>query len=179
MRIKLLILVVALSSCISQKKRAEICSTCPSKTKDSVITVIKDTTIYITRPGETVIVPNPCAELCDSFGNVRVFTQTQHKNGITTTLRTERNKLIVLCKADSLEAIIKGLRSTNTFRSETITAPKVEKSRFQTFINYWFWVTAALIVGYFGYKLLPLLKLFKNKKYIYKYILYLCQNLKL
>ena len=159
-KISILILVVLLTSCISQKKRLKICATCPIQTTvhDSIVTIIKDTTIYISRRGDTITLDNPCAYLCDSLGNLKPFEIKKRKNGIVSTLKSANNKLTFDCATDSLEAIIKGLRQTNRSKTEVKTVT-IEKNytKFDRFKNTFFWIICALLVAYLAFRLKSLI----------------------
>ena len=157
-KVSLLVLVVLLTSCASH--RLKICATCQTATivKDSIVTILKDTTIYISRKGDTITLANPCATLCDSFGNLKPFEIKKKKNGIVSTLKAENNKLTFDCAADSLEAIIKGLRETTTTHSEvkTVTIEK-QYTKFDRFKNTFFWVICALVFAYLAFRLKSLI----------------------
>lgn len=152
-RILLLLLPILLTSCITQKKRLKICATCPVATimVDSII--VKDTAIYIVQKGEIEYIESPCAELCDSFGNLIPFIRESTSNGIKTTIKTIGNVLTVECEVDSLKAIITLLERQ---RSSIITLPPVEVERKKTslekFQGYWFWICVVLGIGYGAFR---------------------------
>lgn len=106
-----LILFFTFSSCISEKKRAQICSTCAVKTivKDSVRVVIKERLqqVFITDTFNYYL-PNPCANLCDSFGNLKkTFKETiVNDKGTKINLFVKNNKLEFNDMIDSLKRVI-------------------------------------------------------------------------
>lgn len=99
-----LVLIVALSSCISEKKRLKICNSCV--VKDSIVykevVKLKDTTIFITQQGPIQYLENPCAWMCDSLG-LKPFEITKKENGIRTTVKSVGNSIAIESHADSLE----------------------------------------------------------------------------
>lgn len=141
--ILILLCIIFLCSCITEKHRAKICATCPAIIKDSIRieteTEYRDTIIYITRQGPKVILPNPCAELCDSLGRLRRDFKPviRRENGLTTTLKVENNTLVADCKADSLKAEIERLNQfIKETRSQTITR-FVEKNVLTRLQGFW------------------------------------------
>ena len=117
-------LVLGVSSCITEKKRAEICATCPTESfvKDSIIVKVKDTTIWLTLPAEKLYLPNPCSELCDSLGRLKPSFKPRisHRNGLTTTLKVQNDSLVISCKADSLMAVIQVLQVARIHSSKEV-----------------------------------------------------------
>lgn len=137
---------------LKQIDSVEISETSTEKViqKDS----IRKDTVYITVAGPTQYLPNPCAELCDSLGNVKSYYKEERKNGITSTVHTKGNVLIVDCKADSLEAIIEARDRTisyykmsekNKKQSSVKEVPVIVKTWWDKFLRWWFWVTAAIL----------------------------------
>lgn len=150
----ILLAIIALSSCVvTQKQRDKFCGNCTQTavTKDSVATKIKykDTTIYVSTPPTTATVESPC----DSVGKLKDFKITETKNGIKTTIEGKGNKLIVTCKADSLEQVIKGLNQEITkehFKQETKIITKEcnleHRTGFDYFCRWFFYILAGLFV---------------------------------
>ena len=62
--------LIILSSCVTEKKRLKICATCTLKE-------LKTDTIYIeknekiVKVNDTITLDNPCKDLCDSAGNLK------------------------------------------------------------------------------------------------------------
>ena len=146
--ILLLLIGLFLFSCITEKKRAKICQTCPVVivNHDSIVTVIKDTTIYKTTK-ETVYKDTI---ICDSLGRVKDAVFTVNEGGIKHKVIIKNNKIISTCKADSLEIVIKGLIAKQaTFQNKTVVVPsKCEKNHLRWFDPYcrWFTLTCILII---------------------------------
>ena len=150
-----------LTSCVvTQKQRDKFCDNCPQITivKDIIITKTeyRDTIIYISTDPVTHTIESPC----DSLGRLKDFTSSQTKNGITTTIKGRNNKLIVTCEADSLKQIIKALNERITkehFKSETKIIEKVcelkHKKSFDSFTNWWFFITAGIIALFILFKI--------------------------
>jgi hypothetical protein len=86
-----IIVMVLLSSCVTEKKRLKICQSCALKTvqKDSIIERLVEVPVYTAPiPGPTLYLPSPCAALCDSLGNLKPFTIEKKQNGIKTTVKS-------------------------------------------------------------------------------------------
>lgn len=150
-----LLLLTFLSSCITEKKRQQICQKCPVKiekeVRDSIIEKLRDTTIYITTQGPTQYLENPCKHLCDSLGNLKPVKIETKKNGIKSTIKSVGNSLVVECETDSLKAVINGLKETVriTKEKETKEVPVCHlehKTKFDGFTFWWFWITVFIIV---------------------------------
>lgn len=163
-----IIVLMCMFSCVTEKQRMKICRNCP--VKDSTITVektiVKDTTIYVTQTvTEPIYIDNPCANLCDSLGNLKPFFKSEKKNGIVKTITTQNNQLKFDCKADSLEVVLKGLITERNKRSETHSTKTVEvfqTTKWQGFLivsAYGFW---GLLIAYLLYRAIKLwLKTYK------------------
>jgi hypothetical protein len=118
-----LLISLSLSSCIvTDKKRAEICRTCPLKetsiVNDSSWQKKYDSLVKIPLKGPVIILKdNPCAELCDSFGKVKDYSKSVvSESGIKGTIKGDKktNTIIIDCGAkDSIEALLKGVRTEN------------------------------------------------------------------
>lgn len=106
-----------LFSCISEKKRAKICATCMLKetvkdsvsVKDSVakIPVIKSVTVTI-HDTLKYSLPNPCADLCDSLGNLKAFKkEIKSDKGAKLQIYSQGNQIFFKDVIDSLKAELK------------------------------------------------------------------------
>ena len=149
-----LLLLTLLSGCISEKKRQKICLECPVRIEkeihDSIIEKIRDTTIYITQQGPIQYLENPCKTLCDSLGNLKPIKVESKKNGIKSTITTVGNSLAVNCEADSLKAVINGLKEIIRIRKEQevkeVPVCHLEhKTWFDELTFWWFWITLSVI----------------------------------
>lgn len=106
-----LLCVIVFSSCITEKKRAKICATCPTHTtiKDSVRFEIKERLqqVFITDTFNYFL-PNPCANLCDSLGNLKPTFKTIiiSDKGTKQTLSVKNNSLVLVEQLDSLKKVI-------------------------------------------------------------------------
>lgn len=155
-----LVLIVALSSCSYDKRLAKWCGRCT--VKDSIVykEIIKkkDTTLYITTPGPIQYLENPCAHLCDSFGNLKPFEIKKKTNGIVGTIKSVGNSIAFNCDADSLRAVIRGLEEKTIVKSEAITrfadCNKEHRTSFDGFTRWWFYITAGLLLLFIGFKVL-------------------------
>jgi len=147
-----------LTSCITQNRRARICAECPvnSITKDSIVIVKKDTTIYITHREvqyrDTII--------CDPSGKVNDLRKVVAVGGVKATISIKNNKIKVVCETDSLYQVIRGLISERSQWSRTSSVKVVKvcekehKTKFDGFTYYWWIITTILLVGNFGWKYL-------------------------
>ena len=154
----LLILSILLSSCITQNRRARICATCPvnSVTKDSIVLIRKDTTIYITHREveyrDTII--------CDPSGKVDDLRKVVSGGGVKATISIKNNKLKVICETDSLYQVIRNLLTERSMWSRTNSVKvlrvceKKHKTAFDGFTLYWFWITAGFLAIKFGWQYL-------------------------
>jgi hypothetical protein len=141
------------TACVTEKQRAKICNTCAvtSFAKDSVVERLRDTTIYITQDGTVQYLPNPCAQLCDSVGKLKPFEKTEVKKGIKSIIKSQGNTLVVTCEADSLKAVIKGLRETIYYHQikelsvKYIACDKAHKTKFDGFTFWWFYISISII----------------------------------
>lgn len=155
-----LFLLLLFFSCITEKKRAKICSTCPviNYTKDSIVVVKKDTTIYVNSEPVLIELESPCSQLCDSLNHLKDFYYTHKDKGIRATITSKNGKLIVNCKADSLQNIIKGLITdkenwTKNVQTKIIQedCKKSHQTKFDGFTFYWFIISLIFL----GIKYLP------------------------
>ena len=160
------VILLAVTSCSAPKriarqevKKQAICNTCAVVTIDStfVIENIIDTTIYITRIGDTVLVENPCAELCDEYGNLKDFKMETVSNNIVTVIETRNNQLVAHCKTDSLEYQLELKNSIITKLNKRVPPPKIAErkiSEFEKIQQTWFWVTATFLFTVIAIKVL-------------------------
>lgn len=121
-----ILFILILSACVTKKQEANILKKCvtSSSVKDTVWIerTIKLDTTYISIPGPTAYLPNPCQDLCDSLGHLKPFKQVSKKNGITQKLESVGNVLIQDCDVDSLLQV-------NRTLSERITHLRHEKDQ--------------------------------------------------
>lgn len=145
----LMVVAIFNTSCVSEKKRAEICRTCPQKDSVSVIRkdsiVYRDSIVFFTLAGDTVKIASPC----DSSGKLKAFVQIKKKNGLVTTLKSDGKTLEASCAADSLMAVIEKVRADhyayiNSSHSSTIKLPcENERTSFDGFCR---WVTYFVLI---------------------------------
>jgi len=154
-------------SCSWYAKRAT--AKCGLTTTDSIVKtdsifesvkekiVLKDTTIYITREGVIQYLPNLCALLCDSLGNLKPFKSESKKNGVKSTITSIGNVLAIECKTDSLEAVIQLQNKTiERITKEKHTLDKTHSEQVAVHIRTWyeqsciygFWVLLVAVGGY-------------------------------
>lgn len=165
--ITILLSSLLLCSCMTDKKLAKICATCPVKTE--TITMVKDSAWFFTDtvtiekivsiPGPTIVVPGPCDKLCDGKGKLKSFYTESTHNGIKSKLYTDTAKNVIKsdCNADSLKTEIEKI--TNRYNrllseSKSTTDTKVVKvneltwlQRFFIYTSYIFWLIIIIFTG--------------------------------
>lgn len=93
-----LILLVFLNSCVTQRQRERILKDCVTSSykKDSIQIQIKERLIpFEVHDTIPYLLPNPCADLCDSLGKLKSsFTaKVKGKNGSNLSLKVKDNEL--------------------------------------------------------------------------------------
>ena len=161
-----LLIVFVFSGCITEKKRAEICSTCPVKTevRDSIIERIKeipfDTTIWLAKhTGKEQSFTN-CDSLFYKLAKFNNRLQTD-SNGIKSIIEKKGNRITFRCEADSLRQVIKLLKYQKD-RVQVKTVVKEVPARCDKDHKTWldglykrgFWILLSVIAGFFGFKYL-------------------------
>lgn len=104
MRFLLIMLAcLALTSCITQKKRQKICNECKIIQHDSIY--IKDTVVKVN--SDTAFIETKLD--CDSLGNVRMV-EIDQLNGklISMQAKLKDNKLRIVSKTDTIKVYVKG-----------------------------------------------------------------------
>ena len=165
MKITLLSLLISLIafSCNSPKRIAKICATCPTKTiiKDSTHVEIKErlVNVFITDTFNYYL-PNPCAKLCDSVGNLKPNFKAEIKStkGTKINLFVKDNQLHFVDVIDSLKRIITVNDSIiSRFSSKVIELPAQCKLEH---LSWWdklwiklgrFW--ALILILFLGYRI--------------------------
>lgn len=158
-RLIIILLAISLYSCITEKNRAKICASCPviSYTHDSIVVVKKDTTIYVNSEPVVIELESLCSQLCDSLDQLKEFYYTHRDNGIRATITSKKGKLVINCKADSLQNIIKGLITEKSNWTKTVQTKIIQEdckknhqTKFDGFLFYWFIISLIfLAVKYF------------------------------
>jgi hypothetical protein len=61
----ILLSIIFFTACSSEKRMARRCALCPTMTiiKDSISIEYRDTTVYVTQKGDTIVMESPCADL--------------------------------------------------------------------------------------------------------------------
>lgn len=138
-------------SCVTEKQRQKICNSC--SVKDSTVlkeTIkIKDTTIYVSRKGETVFLQSPC----DSIGNLFFTPKVVKNDGVKTNISHIGNVLTVRCDVDSLKRIIQLQQKqiTNYTKSNSVKyiPCKNERTSLDGFCRWFSLICIIIIVCYF------------------------------
>ena len=107
-----IILLIALNSCVTQKQRERILKDCVTSSyrKDSVALIINERLVpYIVHDSIPYLLPNPCAHLCDSLGNLKNDFKAEIKSdrGTKVKLSVKDNKLVINDVLDSLKGVVK------------------------------------------------------------------------
>jgi hypothetical protein len=99
----LILLSILLTSCITEKKRREICNECKVVQLDSIY--IKDTVVKVN--SDTAFIETKLD--CDSLGNVRMIEINQ-LNGklISMQAKLKDNTLRIISKTDTIKVYVKG-----------------------------------------------------------------------
>lgn len=155
--IKILFLVILLSSCLTQKQRDKVCKNCPVQIHDSIIEKLVEVPIYMPPiQGPILYVENPCSKFCDSLGNLKPFYIEKEKDGIKTTVtsNTITNSLEInsVKKADSTKVFVP---TKEKYQKVTIPARCTLKHR-----SKWDYFTE---VGFYIFACLTALKLTLNR----------------
>lgn len=154
MRVLIVLMSVVLAtSCVSQRKRIKICGTCPIETVEVYKETVRDTIIYVTEQGETKYLDNPCADLCDSLGNLKPFERTIESEGRRVVIYTQGNKLAVRADLDSNETHLEVRHVTKTI-VKTIQGECV-KTKLMKIQAWFFWLSIAGIAGFIFFKIKP------------------------
>jgi hypothetical protein len=158
-----LLLLVCFSGCNTQKRIAKICATCPTKTiiKDSVRVEIKERKVNVFFTDTFIyFLPNPCAKLCDSNGNLKpTFTHTiVSDKGTIQTLSVKNNSLVLIEQLDSLKKVI-SVKDTliERFVNTTIEVPSQCKLEHLTWWDKFFkglgQILSLIVLSFLGYKI--------------------------
>jgi hypothetical protein len=149
-------------SCITQKRRDKICATCTTHTtiKDSIITEIKEREVPVFISDTFYyFLPNPCAKLCDSIGNLKPTFKAEIKSdkGTKIDLFVKDNQLMFKDVIDSLKRIITVKDSTiKTYHSKVIEVPAQCKKKHITWWDKLFrglgQILSLIVLLFFGYK---------------------------
>jgi hypothetical protein len=144
------IMVLLCCSCSYEKRLAKWCARCP--VKDSIVVQIRE------REKEVVVhdtlkirsfLPSPCAEMCDSLGNIRKgFTkEVISDKGTKTTLKEHNGGLGIAAEVNGvkLKAIVKDT-CISKFRTLRAACDKDHRSDWDGFTNIWFWITVAALL---------------------------------
>lgn len=114
------------------------------KEKDSIsfteVTVIDFDTVYKTINGEPIYIKSPC----DSLGNLKPISIKRKKNGITATVTSSNNNLILDCDIDSLLVVNANL--TKTIRDYKHTTQQVKVNELTKLQGFWI-ITGQWLLG--------------------------------
>jgi hypothetical protein len=160
MKIKLLFLLIVLSSCSLQKRLEKYCPLCVQETKTETVIEYRDTTIEI--PGETVTVVDSL--YCDSLGNVvsKFGDILKDKNGKILSLETRlrNNVYYSRAKVDTVYRTIKG----NTIIKDKVVYKKGREIKVK-YIPSW-----VIFFAYLGGISLIIILIYLTFKLIKKYL---------
>lgn len=152
------------ASCITEKKRKEICNTCTSQStkKDSVVYRIDTLNVMI--PGEngpTIYLDNPCKELCDSLGRLRNVSLITKRGNQVIKINTQGNGLNIF--GSTLDTSVKatvGVKETFSTDRKTdikwIDCKKEHRNTFDGFCRWFFYIVGPIMAGLIGFKIYKL-----------------------
>lgn len=162
--LSLVVLCCCLFACVTEKQRLRICQTCSfsNTDKDSVRIVERIDSVFLPPiAGPIQYLENPCKELCDSLGRLKPFVLKAKKNSLNSTVKTVGNSIAIECDTDSLKAHIKTLEkyisNNKNFNNVKMIPCANERTSFDGFTRWYFYITCAIIIGWV---LLRLLKLY-------------------
>lgn len=176
----ILIILLVVTSCQTQKKLDEICAKCPKKDSVVIKEITKitpfDTTLFLSQIGKDIMFDfsGDCCSVMDSLfaemgRNNGVITKKE--NGIKSSIFKQGTKVVFRCEADSLRAVIKGLRTTiektkSQVKTIVLPAPKCDKPHerwYDKIARWWLLISLFIILLVLGWKFKPqLLGLFKK-----------------
>lgn len=153
------LVAAALSSCVTEKKRQEICNQCPVKIErhDSIVEKLVEKIVEIPgNDGPIVFLENPCKELCDSFGNLRNIALIKTKNGQVLKVNKVGNSIAIASSTKDTTAKVM-VKQTDTFKDrkdvEVKYVPCVnERTAFDGFTRWWFYITGVILILYVGWR---------------------------
>lgn len=159
MRIIAILSILLITSCstFKENRKARKCAKfgCIKETFVLDCTIIKAVhdTSYISKEGPTVYLENPCAELCDEFGQLKPFEKVTVKDGIKNTIKSVGNVIVSECDLDSMKQVNTTLRE-EIFRleSQTIEVPR-KKTWFEKLQSIWFYISITSIIVYLALKI--------------------------
>lgn len=168
----LLIIALWLSSCEAYRKK--ICASCPTNSKDSIVTVehteVKFDTLWLPpKATDPIYLPNPCANLCDSMGHLKKFDVVKHYRGLTSEVKSVGDVIVATCKEDSLKQVNEVLTKTvKTYEKKVIEKQVVknELTQWQQFFITMGEILSVLIVIYILIRVLQRFPVFKFLKFI-------------
>ena len=153
MRFSIIVLSLVLFSCVTEKQRAKICTSCQHTdstytfTKDTIIK--HDTLIFLSQVGDTITIP--CAE--------KDTVIVRKNKGIRTEVRYVNGQVKCICSDDSLKLVISKIRTDHFAEIDSIKnekffvqCDKKHHTGWDTFGNYCAWiliVSVLLIIVYF------------------------------
>lgn len=127
MRLLIILFIFCLTGCGVLKNHylQKYCKTTDSISEHTEI-IYKDTTLYINSPKDSIIVNNPCDTVIHIY---------KKEKGLTMSINSVKGKLKFTCKADSLEAVIKTLQTTELkYKFRTIEKKVNELTKWQSFL---------------------------------------------
>lgn len=174
-----LIVLILLSSCLTQKQRDKVCASCPVIIKDSIREITKvssfDTTLFISTLGKDLQFDfsGDCCQVMDSlFAQMGRSngTITATDNGIKSSIFKKDKKIVFRCEADSLKAVIKGLRTIIEKSKSKIETRIIKENCYKPHKDWldkydrpWFFLSLFILLLLLGLKFGPkLLTVFKK-----------------
>ena len=116
---------------------------------------LRDTTIYI--PGESYLIFDSIP--CDENNKAQLPEKKVKTNRGQMSISVKDGKLKADCKTDSLQAVITAKdRTISKLQESREVAVKTvyQKTKFDKFCNWFFWIVCALLVGFIVAKLLKI-----------------------
>lgn len=150
-------LLASLTACVTEKHRQKICNTCQviSERRDSIVYKFDTVRVKIPgTPGPTLYIENPCAFFCDSLGRLRKNFDTSLVHGNSALNIRRIGNVIAIGAATTPTTAIAEVKGKEVYSKETskvIQCPN-ERTSFDGFTNWYFYITAVLGGLYIVYK---------------------------
>lgn len=146
----IIIFLLFLCACVTEKKRLKICKSCALK--DSVVIKItekiKEVTIHDTLQIRFFL-PSPCAEMCDSLGRIKKgFEKELITDKVTrAVLKEDKGNLVI---STGLNGIKIKAAVRDTCLSHYIETParceQEHRTSFDGWCRWWFYITLCLLL---------------------------------
>lgn len=147
-------LMIALNSCMTERKRQRICNSCPVKTEKHDSIVYKIDSVKIQLPGKdgpTVYLENPCKLLCDSLGKLKNVDIKTKRNGQSLKISTQGNGINISSNTSdtTVKAPVISKESHSSEKNTVVIEEKCKRDHRTDFdgVCRWFFYIVAPMIG--------------------------------